>query len=88
MTTTTELSAIPGPSAWRGDELAVSTEWIYELSDAERTALEYTVNSSVPANPLPAYTRSLNDFGSNALGSTMELRTLVKIRNSRATRMS
>src|SRR5437762_1667611 len=31
---------------------------------------------------------STKDFGSNCLGSTMELRTLVKMRNSRATRMS
>src|SRR5690242_1984667 len=34
----------------------------------------------------PSY--STNDFGSNDLGSTIELITLVKIRNSRATRMS
>src|SRR4029079_9662785 len=34
----------------------------------------------------PSY--STNDFGSNALGSTIELITLVKIRNSRATRLS
>src|ERR687886_2240523 len=31
---------------------------------------------------------STNDFGSKFFGSTTELRTLVKIRNSRATRMS
>src|SRR3954454_1016631 len=31
---------------------------------------------------------STNDLGANAFGSTMELRTVVKIRNSRATRMS
>ena len=31
---------------------------------------------------------STNDFGSNALGSTIEFSTFVKIRNSRATRMS
>src|SRR5215831_8074583 len=34
----------------------------------------------------PSY--STNDFVSNCLGSTIELRTFVKIRNSRATRMS
>ena len=31
---------------------------------------------------------STNDFGSNVLGSTIEFSTLVKIRNSCATRMS
>src|SRR5574338_895028 len=31
---------------------------------------------------------STNDLGSKLLGSTIELRTLVKMRNSRATRMS
>ena len=40
MTTTTDLAAITGPSAWRGDELASRTDWIYQLSDAERTELE------------------------------------------------
>lgn len=40
MTTTVGLQPISGPSAWRGDELAKSTEWIYVLSDAERTELE------------------------------------------------
>src|SRR5689334_21057804 len=34
----------------------------------------------------PSY--STNDVGSKALGSTIELITLVKVRNSRATRMS
>ncbi|NKZ03241.1 TauD/TfdA family dioxygenase [Actinomadura latina] len=40
MSTTVDLSPISGPSAWRGDELAGSTEWIYHLSDAERDELE------------------------------------------------
>ena len=40
MTTTTNLAAITGPSAWRGDELASRKDWIYQLSDAERTELE------------------------------------------------
>ena len=31
---------------------------------------------------------STNDFGSKFFGSTIEFSTLVKIRNSRATRMS
>jgi hypothetical protein len=40
MTTTTDLAPVGGPLAWRGDELANSTEWVYVLSDAERTELE------------------------------------------------
>lgn len=40
MTTTAPAQQIPGPSAWRGDELSKSTDWIYVLSDAERTELE------------------------------------------------
>ncbi|MFE4668066.1 TauD/TfdA family dioxygenase [Streptomyces sp. NPDC056716] len=40
MTTTAPLEQIPGPSAWRGDDLARSTDWIYVLSDAERVELE------------------------------------------------
>lgn len=40
MTTTADLAPITGPLAWRGDELAGSTEWIYLLDDAERTDLE------------------------------------------------
>src|SRR5882757_2736612 len=40
MSTTVNLAPISGPSAWRGDELARSPEWIYVLSDAERAELE------------------------------------------------
>ncbi|MEU6034471.1 TauD/TfdA family dioxygenase [Actinomadura sp. NPDC047616] len=40
MSTTVDLSPISGPSAWRGDELSRSTEWIYLLNDAERAELE------------------------------------------------
>ena len=40
MTNTVDLRPISGPSAWTGDELSRSTEWIYVLSDAERTELE------------------------------------------------
>ncbi len=40
MTSTTDLQPIIGPSAWRGDELAEFSDWIYVLSDAERTELE------------------------------------------------
>ncbi|MFV5994721.1 TauD/TfdA family dioxygenase [Streptomyces sp. NPDC056231] len=40
MTSTVRREPISGPSAWRGDELSKSTEWIYVLSDAERAELE------------------------------------------------
>ncbi|WP_326640609.1 TauD/TfdA family dioxygenase [Streptosporangium sp. NBC_01755] len=40
MTTDLSPSPITGPSAWRGDELAGSTQWIYLLGDAEREELE------------------------------------------------
>jgi hypothetical protein len=30
-----ELSAVEGPSAWRGDELSQTTEWVWELSEPE-----------------------------------------------------
>src|SRR5215469_7761197 len=39
MTTSVDLTPISGPSAWRGDELARSGEWIYHLSDTEREEL-------------------------------------------------
>jgi hypothetical protein len=50
-TTSTDLSPIEGPSAWRGDELAKSTEWIYEVSDAERTELETVGRQLVADDP-------------------------------------
>ena len=40
MTSTVDLQPVSGPSAWRGDVLSQSTEWIHVLSDAERTELE------------------------------------------------
>lgn len=40
MTSTVDLQPISGPSAWRGDELSGSTEWIYVLNDAECAELE------------------------------------------------
>jgi hypothetical protein len=40
MTSTVDLQPISGPSAWRGDELSGTTEWIYVLNEAERTELE------------------------------------------------
>jgi hypothetical protein len=40
MTTALDLSPVSGPSAWRGDQLAGSTEWIYRLGDAELAELE------------------------------------------------
>jgi Taurine catabolism dioxygenase TauD, TfdA family len=51
MTDTLHLSPISGPSAWRGDELAKSTEWIYELSDAERSELEQVGRRFVADDP-------------------------------------
>jgi hypothetical protein len=45
------LSPISGPSAWRGDELAKSTEWIYVLSDEERTELEEVGRRFVADDP-------------------------------------
>jgi hypothetical protein len=40
MTGTIDLTPISGPSAWRGADLAKTTDWIYVLSDAEREELE------------------------------------------------
>lgn len=40
MTSTVDLQPVSGPSAWRGDELSKSTEWIYVLTPAELTELE------------------------------------------------
>ena len=51
MSTTVDLSPISGPSAWRGDELAGSTEWIYVLSDAERAELETVGRRFVADDP-------------------------------------
>ncbi len=51
MTSNLGLSAISGPSAWRGDELSKSTEWIYLLSDAERTELEELGSRFVADDP-------------------------------------
>lgn len=51
MTSTVGLSPISGPSAWRGDELAASTEWIYLLSDAERSELETLGHRFVADDP-------------------------------------
>jgi Taurine catabolism dioxygenase TauD, TfdA family len=39
MSTTVDLSPITGPSAWRGDELARSADWIYRLDEAELAEL-------------------------------------------------
>jgi hypothetical protein len=51
MTTTVNLEPISGPSAWRGDELAKSTEWIYHLSDAELAELETVGRRFVADDP-------------------------------------
>lgn len=51
MTTALDLSPISGPSAWRGDQLATSTEWIYHLSDAELAELETVGRRFVADDP-------------------------------------
>ena len=51
MTATVNLEPISGPSAWRGDELATSTEWIYHLSDAELAELESVGRRFVEDDP-------------------------------------
>lgn len=45
------LEPIGGPSAWRGDELSKSTEWIYVLSDAERADFEEAGRKFVADDP-------------------------------------
>ena len=40
MTQTRPLQPIAHPAGWRGDEMARRTDWIYHLSDAERSELE------------------------------------------------
>lgn len=49
--TSTLSRPIEGPSAWRGDQLSQSTEWIYTLSDAERTELEEVGRRFVADDP-------------------------------------
>jgi hypothetical protein len=51
MTTTVNLQPISGPSAWRGDELAGTTEWIYKLSEAELAELEAVGRQLVADDP-------------------------------------
>jgi hypothetical protein len=51
MTNTVHLSPVTGPAAWRGDELAKSTGWIYELSGAELTELETVGRRFVDDDP-------------------------------------
>src|SRR4029453_8304688 len=51
MTSTLSLSPVEDPAAWRGDALAQSTEWIYRLSDAERTELEEVGRTFVADDP-------------------------------------
>jgi hypothetical protein len=49
--TTRTLEPISGPTAWRGDELAQTDDWIYHLSDAERTELEVVGRKFVSDDP-------------------------------------
>lgn len=52
MTTLTEHpQPVSGPAAWRGDELSESSEWIYLLSDGERTELEALGRKFVADDP-------------------------------------
>ena len=51
MTSTTDLAPISGPLAWRGDELSQTTDWVYVLSDAERTELEEVGRKFLNDNP-------------------------------------
>lgn len=51
MTGTVSLSPVEGPAAWRGDVLSRSGEWIYQLSDAERTELEAVGRRFVADDP-------------------------------------
>ncbi|MEO6886164.1 MAG: TauD/TfdA family dioxygenase [Jatrophihabitantaceae bacterium] len=51
MTTTVNLQPISGPSAWRGDELLKTTEWIYQLSADELTELEAVGRKLVADDP-------------------------------------
>ncbi|WP_029434021.1 TauD/TfdA family dioxygenase [Blastococcus sp. URHD0036] len=51
MTSTVSLSPVEGPAAWRGDVLSQSTEWIHQLSDAERTELEEVGRRFVADDP-------------------------------------
>lgn len=51
MTSMVNLQPISGPSAWRGDELAGSSEWIYTLNDAERSELEMLGRRFVSDDP-------------------------------------
>ncbi|MDI9918148.1 TauD/TfdA family dioxygenase [Rhodococcus sp. IEGM 1379] len=49
--TTRTLEPITGPTAWRGDELVKTDEWIYHLSDAERDELESVGRRFVADDP-------------------------------------
>lgn len=71
MTTAVSLSPISGPSAWRGDELSKSTEWIYLLSDAEREELE-TVGRKFVADDPDLRTVTAADYPLEAARGLME----------------
>lgn len=45
------LRPVEGPSVWRGDVLRHQTDWIYELSSAERSALEVLGQRFVDDDP-------------------------------------
>jgi hypothetical protein len=50
-TSTVSLEPVQGPAAWRGQVLSTSDEWIYLLSDAERTELEEVGRRFVADDP-------------------------------------
>ncbi|WP_205752278.1 TauD/TfdA family dioxygenase [Cryptosporangium phraense] len=51
MTSSVSLQPVEGPSAWRGDVLVDSPEWIYHLSDAELVELEEVGRRFVADDP-------------------------------------
>ncbi|OFV73849.1 taurine catabolism dioxygenase TauD, TfdA family [Rhodococcus erythropolis] len=71
---TRTLEPIIGPTAWRGDELVKTDDWIYHLSDAERIELETAGQKFIADDPdlrtvtaeqypLPGCARALDEFG-------------------------
>ncbi|PZU01526.1 MAG: taurine dioxygenase [Gordonia sp. (in: high G+C Gram-positive bacteria)] len=71
---TRTLEPIAGPTAWRGDELVKTDDWIYRLSDAERAELEAAGRRFVADDPdlrtvtaeqypIPACAGALKEFG-------------------------
>ncbi|MFI5426890.1 hypothetical protein [Aeromicrobium sp. UC242_57] len=70
MTSTLDHQPISGPSAWRGDELSSSTDWIYLLSDAERDGWSSSDASSSLTIPTCAPSRPPTTRSTHARPST------------------